>query len=63
MISHYITLEMHKFGNALIKPGEIVSFSAAAQEGSRIVTRQNQIFYVKETTDEVDQLITDYFKN
>lgn len=46
-----------------IKPGEIVTISPSPeQNGSRVVTRQNQIFYVKETPEDIEASIFLFFK-
>lgn len=63
MMSHFLSFTLHKEkGEALIKPGEITSISPAPEGGSRIVTRQKQIFYVTEDTRDVETSIVVFFE-
>lgn len=63
MQSNFIELELHgEKGKVLIKPGEITSISPAPEGGSRVVTRQKQIYYVIEEMDDVEITIRMYFK-
>lgn len=59
----YLKFTMQKNdGAAFIKPGEIVQFSLAPEGGSRIVTRQEQIYYVSQNPDQVIQMIDEFFE-
>lgn len=63
MQSNFLTFEMHgDKGNVLVKPGEVTSISPAPEGGSRIVTRQRQIYYVTEPVEDVEAMIRIYFK-
>jgi len=63
MESNFICLELHKDnGDVLIKPGEITSISPAPEGGSRVVTRQKQVYYVVEPVKDVESLIRIYFR-
>lgn len=63
MQSNFISLTMHgDRGNVMIKPGEIVSFSVAPEGGSRVVTRQKQVYYVTDEMVDVEAMIILFFK-
>jgi len=63
MMSHFLSFTLHKEkGEALIKPGEITSISPAPEGGSRIVTRQKQLFYVAEEVKDVESMILLFFE-
>ena len=63
MTSNFIQLEMQKTGGKLlVKPGEITTISPAPESGSRVVTRQSQIYYVIEPIEDVEAMIRIYFK-
>lgn len=62
MINKYITFKMQKSLDPVrIKPSEITSFSVAPEGGTRIVTRQKQVYYVTEKLVEVEDKIDKYF--
>ena len=62
-MSNFLSFELHKStGSVMIKPGEIVSFSPAPEGGTRLVTRQKQVYYVTEEMDEVNAMIEIFFK-
>lgn len=61
-MSAYLIFELKEDGgDAYVKPAEIVSFSNGSRGGSRIVTRQNQVYYVEETLIKIDSMIKDFF--
>ena len=64
MESNFLCFELHgKRGDAYIKPGEITSISPSPDGGSRIVTRQKQLYYVVEAVIDVEASIRLFFKN
>ena len=63
MKSHFMKLEMQKIDDVVrVKPGEIMSIAPASEGGSRIVTRQNQVFYVKEYPEDIETKIILFFE-
>lgn len=63
-MSHFLSFEMHQEkGFAKIKPAEIVAISPAPKGGSRIVTKQGQLYYVIDEPCDVEARITLHFKN
>lgn len=61
-MSAYLKFEMQKNnGPAFVKPGEITSFTIAPEGGTRLVTRQKQVYYIAEDIDEVDEMIKEFF--
>ena len=63
MDSHFLCFTLHKNDQeAFIKPGEITSISPAPEGGSRVVTRQKQIYYVVESVRDVESMIRIFFK-
>ena len=62
MLSHFIQFSLHKGGEVFVKPTEIVSISLAPEGGARIVTRQNQIYYVSESVEDVHSTILLFFR-
>lgn len=63
MKTHFMQLQMQKIDDVVrIKPGEIVSIAPASDGGSRIVTRQNQVFYVKEYPEDIESRILLFFE-
>ena len=64
MSTHFLLFNLHeKKGRCYVKPSEITSVSPAPKGGARIVTRQNQTYYVNETVEEVQEDINDFFEN
>lgn len=63
MISHFLHFKLQKLDDvARIKPGEIVSIMPSPDGGSRIVTRQQQVFYVLELPEIVETMIFNFFE-
>ena len=63
MESNFLSFELHgNNGRVLVKPGEITSISPAPEGGTRIVTRQKQIYYIVEEQSDVDVMIRIYFR-
>lgn len=63
MESNFLQFQMHKNDEPLyVKPGEITSISPAPEGGSRIVTRQKQVYYIVENVIDVEATIRIYFK-
>lgn len=62
MQSNYLFFDLQGGSKTVfIKPGEIISMSEGSDNGSRLVTRQNQVYYVKQDVLEVDQMIKRFF--
>lgn len=57
----FFRFELHgDKGRVLVNPFEFSSISPAPEGGTRIVTKQKQVYYVEEKLFEVDDMIEDF---